>query len=157
GGDDTFNDCRDNSSPCRTVQHAVDVACSGDTVQVGAGSFAEQVHIPKDLTVVGAGTGSTTIQAPATLPAAGDIVQIDGPSVDVDRSALTVAGPGASGCGSINAGIHVMSGASGTLHDLTVADIRDQPLSGCQNGRAIRVGDPGSPATAEVSHSSILN
>jgi parallel beta-helix repeat protein len=157
GGDDTFNDCRVVSEPCKTVQHAVDVACAGDTVQVGAGTFAEQVHIPKDLTVVGAGAGSTSIQAPASLPAAGDIVQIDGPSVAVDMSALTVAGPGPSGCGSINAGIHVMSGASADLHDLSVSDIRDQPLSGCQNGRAIRVGDPGSPATAVVRTSTIVN
>ncbi len=156
GGNDTLNDCHDNTQPCKTVQHAVDVACSGDTVQVGAGSFAEQVHIPKDLTVIGAGAG-TVIQAPATLPAAGDIVQIDGSSVDVDMSALTVAGPGPSGCGSINAGIHVMNSASADLHGLTVKDIRDQPLSGCQNGRAIRVGDPGAPATATVSTSSILN
>jgi parallel beta-helix repeat protein len=99
----------------------------------------------------------TVIQAPATLPAAGDIVQIDGSSVNVDMSALTVAGPGPSTCGSINAGIHVMNSASANLHGLTVKDIRDQPLSGCQNGRAIRVGDPGSPATATVSTSSILN
>jgi hypothetical protein len=56
-GNDTFNDRHDNTQPCKTVQHAVDVACSGDTVQVGAGPFAEQVHIPKDLTVIGAGAG----------------------------------------------------------------------------------------------------
>ncbi len=156
-GDDTFNDCRVVAEPCKTVQHAVDVACAGDVVQVAGGTFPEQVSIPKNLTVVGAGAGSTIIQAPPTLPAAGDIVQIVGSPVAVDMSALTVAGPGPSGCGSINAGIHVMNGASADLHDLSVTDIRDQPLSGCQFGRAIRVGDPGSPATAIVRSSSILN
>ena len=159
GGDDTFNDCAWPAEPCPTVQHAVDVACVGDTVHVGAGTFTEQVHIPKSLTVVGAGAGSTFIQAPATLPAAGDVVQIDGSPVNVDVSALTVAGPGPSPCGSINAGIHVMNSASADLHDLTVAHIRDEPLSGCQNGRAIRVGDavPGSPATATVRNSTIVD
>ena len=158
GGDDQFNDCRNNSQPCLTVQHAVDVACVGDTVQVANGTFAEKVHIPKNVTVIGAGAGSTIIQAPATLPAAGDVVQIDGAAAnDVEMSKLTVAGPGPSGCNSINAGIHVMNGAHADLHDLSVADIRDQPLSGCQNGRAIRVGDPGAPATAVVHDSSIVN
>jgi parallel beta-helix repeat protein len=156
-GDDSFNDCRVAAAPCFTVQHAVDVACAGDTVQVGGGTFSEQVHVPKSLTIVGNGAGSTFIQAPATLPAAGDVVQIDGTPVTVDMSALTVTGPGASGCGSINAGIHVMNGASADLHHLTVADIRDEPLSGCQNGRAIRVGDPAAPATAIVRNSTIVN
>jgi parallel beta-helix repeat protein len=156
-GDDLFNDCRVAAAPCVTVQHAVDVACVGDTVQVGGGTFAEQVHIPKSLTVIGNGAGSTTIQAPASLPAAGDVVQIDGPGVSVDMSDLKVAGPGPSGCGSINAGIHVMNSANGVLHDISVVDIRDNPLSGCQNGRGIRVGDAGSPATAVIHDASVLN
>jgi parallel beta-helix repeat protein len=156
-GDDTFNDCRDSGSPCQTVQHGVDVACVGDTVQVGAGTFAEQVHVPKSLTIVGAGAASTTLLAPASLPSGGDVLQIDGPSVAVDVSAITVSGPGASGCNSINAGIHVMNGAQGNLHDLTVADIRDNPLSGCQNGRGIRVGDSGSPASAVIHNATIVN
>jgi hypothetical protein len=155
-GDDTFNDCRVAGSPCKTVQHGVDVACVGDTVQVGAGTFSEQVHIPKMVTVVGAGAGSTFIQAPATI-AGGDVVQIDGTPAVVDMSALTVEGPGPGTCGSINAGIHVMNDASANLHNLAVADIHDQPLSGCQNGRGIRVGDPAAPATAIVRNSTIVN
>src|SRR5262249_20596898 len=148
GGDDTFNDCSVASAPCLTVQHAVDVACAGDTVQVGSGTFAEQVIIPKTLDVVGSGAGSTIIQAPATtLTGAQDLIQIAGSPVSVDMSALTVAGPGPSTCGSIAAGIHVRNGAFADLHDLTVAHIRDEPLSGCQNGRAILIGDNTSPST----------
>jgi hypothetical protein len=157
GGDDLFNDCRAPAQPCATVQHGVDVACVGDTIQVGAGTFSEQVNIPKTVTVVGAGAASTTIAAPGSLPAQGDVVQIAGGSTSVDISQLTVSGPGPSGCGSIGNGIHVMNGAHGELHDLVVADIRDQPLSGCQNGRGIRVGDPAAPATAQVQHCAITN
>jgi len=160
GGDDTFNDCSVASAPCLTVQHAVDVACAGDTVQVGSGTFAEQVIIPKTLDVVGAGAGSTIIQAPATtLTGAQDVIQIAGSPVSVDMSALTVAGPGPSTCGSIAAGIHVRNGAFADLHDLTVAHIRDEPLSGCQNGRAILIGDNTSPSTgtAIVSNCTIVD
>src|SRR5262249_40298024 len=138
-------------------QHAVDVACPLDTVQVGGGTFAEQVHIPKSLTLIGDGVGTTTIKAPGTLPVAGDIVQVDGPGVSVDASELTVAGPGPSGCNSINAGVHVMNGAHGILHDLAVVDIQDTPFGGCQNGRGIRVGDPAAPATALIHDTTVSN
>ena len=39
-GSDTFNDCRDAGAPCATSQHASDVACAGDPIDVctaGAG------------------------------------------------------------------------------------------------------------------------
>src|SRR4029453_3637569 len=44
-GDDSYNDCRDSGAPCKTVQHGVDVACSGDTIMVDAGTYPEQVSI----------------------------------------------------------------------------------------------------------------
>jgi hypothetical protein len=124
------------TTPCLTIQHAVDEVaagpCPGDMVNVDMGTYAEQVTIGISLTLTGAGAGHTKIQAPATLPPLGDVVQIKGSGVSVEMSALTVAGPGpsASGQGSINDGIHVMNGAQGILHDLAVVDIRDNPLTG---------------------------
>jgi hypothetical protein len=138
-----------------------DSATPGDMVNVDMGTYAEQVTIGISLTLTGAGAGHTKIQAPATLPPLGDVVQIKGSGVSVEMSALTVAGlgPSASGQGSINDGIHVMNGAQGILHDLAVVDIRDNPLTGAQNGRAIRVGDtdPPNAATAVIHDCTILN
>ncbi|MDT4912614.1 MAG: hypothetical protein QOC66_1742 [Pseudonocardiales bacterium] len=68
GGDDIDNDCLSQSSPCETIQYAVNQADPGDTVSVGAGAgadaYAESVHIRIPLTLVGAGStgsGRTTI------------------------------------------------------------------------------------------------
>jgi hypothetical protein len=140
GGTDTANDCQTAGTPCATVQKAVDIACPGATINVAAGTYPEQVTIPKSVIVLGAGSALTTIQAPGSLPAAGDIVTISGAGTSVEIADLTVAGPGASGCGSINAGIFVRDGAFANIHDNRVVDIRDNPLSGCQNGVGILVG-----------------
>ena len=139
-GDDTFNDCRVATEPCASVQHAVDVACVGDLIEVGAGTFSETVTVPKTVTINGTGAATTTIQAPGTLPALGTIVTISGAGTSVEIRNLTVAGPGAGGCGSINAGIFVRDSAFANIHDNNILDIRDAPLSGCQNGIGILVG-----------------
>lgn len=144
GTDVGSNQCDVAGNPCLTIQHAVDVACTGDTVNVAAGTYTGQVTVGKSLTVIGAGTSSTTIQAPATLApdasGAKNIVTISGASANVELSALTVAGPGPGTCGSITTGIFVRDGAHANIHDAAVADIADAPLSGCQNGVGILVG-----------------
>ncbi len=38
-GNDGSNDCTDSGSPCRTVQHAVDQADSGDVIKVATGTY----------------------------------------------------------------------------------------------------------------------
>jgi hypothetical protein len=124
----------------QTIQAAVSNAGTGDTIDVAAGTYSEAISIKKSLTIVGAGATSTIIQSPASLPAEGAIVNVDGSGVKADISALTIEGPGPSGCGSLTSGIFVSGGANASIHDMTVKDIRDNPLSGCQNGRAILVG-----------------
>src|SRR5207249_1853258 len=52
-----------------TIQSAVDASAPGDTISIAAGTYAEQVTIMvSDLTVTGAGAGSTVIQ-PLTVSA----------------------------------------------------------------------------------------
>jgi nitrous oxidase accessory protein NosD len=57
------NDCLDGAAPCRTAQHAVDVACAGDEVALRRGVFRENVVINKPLTL--AGRGRSTVLRPA--------------------------------------------------------------------------------------------
>jgi hypothetical protein len=64
-GSNAGNDCDDSGSPCLTVQYAVDQACNGETVNVAAGTYTEQVTIGQSVSLAGAGAGSTTIVAPA--------------------------------------------------------------------------------------------
>ena len=48
-----------------TIQAAVDAAANGATIEVGAGTYREQVTVSgKNLTIHGAGTGQTIIEAP---------------------------------------------------------------------------------------------
>ncbi len=50
-GNDVGNNCL--SSPCRTIQHAVDVAGAGDTIAVAPGTYVESVTIAVRLNLVG--------------------------------------------------------------------------------------------------------
>ncbi len=88
-------DC-DQGAPCATIQHAVDVdaaaACSGDAVNVAAGTYTEQVTIPTSLNLVGEGAANTFIKAPATLAAA-IRHRHDRGGATVDLSGFTVTGP----------------------------------------------------------------
>jgi len=136
--------CPDTKRIGATVQGEVDRGSDGDTVWVKADTYDEQVVVDDDLYILGQGEGTTTIKAPASLVAGSDpgrfaVVDVKS-GADVEMSDLTVSGPGPSGCGSLHYGILVTGAAHLNAHDLTVADIRDNPLSGCQNGNGIQVG-----------------
>ncbi len=121
------------------IQPAVTAALSGDTISVAAGTYTEQVVIDKNLTLTGAGSGTTIIQAPAVLvnspTGTKEIVSVTG-SITAEISGFTVQGP----VTGINFGIYVLAGATANIHDNTIKDIRNAPFDGIQTGVAIRVG-----------------
>jgi hypothetical protein len=133
-----------------SIQLAVSAAAPGDTIVVCDGVYPEQVVINRDLSLIG--SGNSEIKAPASM--SGDLVTVMGP-VDVSMSHFIVAGPVPGGCGTIQAGIRVRDQASLNLSYTSIRDIRGEPLSGCQNGEAIRVGmrgDGAGPGHATIDH-----
>jgi hypothetical protein len=133
----------------KTIQAGVNAVVPTGTVNVAAATYPEQVTITKPLTLTGAGAGTTTIQAPGALadstclpPSNGRkaIVDVCPPTATVNMSGFTVSGPGPSSCGSIHYGIAVTNAATLNLSATTVTKIRDEPLSGCQNGVGILAG-----------------
>jgi Ca2+-binding RTX toxin-like protein len=89
----------------QTIQAAINAAANGDTIEIAAGTYREQVTVDgKDLTIHGAGTGQTIVEAPdaaslvanatdsnATRPNKFAVVTVKG-DADVTIAGLTVDG-----------------------------------------------------------------
>lgn len=93
-----------------TIQQGIDNVDVGGTVNVGAGAYAEEVTIAKDLTL--AGQGSVTLSAPT--PGSGTGVFISGDPNAVTLSGLTIenfdTGVGTNGVATLNLNDVVLSG-----------------------------------------------
>jgi parallel beta-helix repeat protein len=131
-----------------TIQEAVDHAADGDTITVCDGTYPEQVTIPvgKDGLTLSAESKGAVIKAPTTGWTGGQqgaIVKVEAQRVTIER--FTISGPG-SGSGSIGYGVEVVTGGSATVDSNDIVHIRDEPLSGDQNGWAI--GATGGSVTA---------
>ncbi|MBH1965237.1 MAG: right-handed parallel beta-helix repeat-containing protein [Comamonadaceae bacterium] len=163
GGADTGN-CQ--ASPCQSIAYALSqAAANGDTLQVGAGTYVEQLTINKSVAVQGAGSASTIIRAPAVLatnpdisPGSGGqltaIVFVTGATTDASMTHLQVRGPGPSSSGSIGYGVFVGGNARFTLDHTRITAIRDEPFANSQNGSGVRFGAPG---TGQVGRGQLLN
>jgi parallel beta-helix repeat protein len=154
-----------------TIQAAVDAAAPGDRIDVGRGTYTEEVVIGKDLDLRGAGPGATAIRSPATLTSYGvhvpdgramtAIVRV-GHGARVGISGLTVKGP--IPCGVEVSGVQALQGANLDLSAARVTDIRADAATcvpGNAAGRAVVFGMPphivvdgehGSPAYGRISH-----
>ncbi len=130
-----------------TIQEAVDAVPAKATILVCAGTYTEQVDIPKSLTLRGAGEGLTTISSPPIASMANNFGALVGGGSDrrpivfahgapVSIRDLTVDGHGAGSCSPSFYGIAYFD-AGGTISGVEVTDIRAEPLNGCQNGLGI--------------------
>lgn len=137
-----------------TIQGAVDAAVGHDTIRVCDGVYHEQVTIPADkdhLTLEAETPRKAEIKAPV-LEGEKAIVLIAG-ATGVTIRGFTIAGPGTGICASIGFGVLVGGGGSVTLENNRIADIRDEPFGGCQNGFAVGAGGFGSPGSGSVTAS----
>jgi hypothetical protein len=122
-----------------SIQDAVDMASSGDAIYVSAGSYAEQVDVNKDLSITGAGAGTTTVACPGAMTSFFNTGTNDNYPVlyahdaDVDFSALTVDGAGLGNANYRFIGVAFYN-AGGSLSDAEVLNIIDTPFSGAQHG-----------------------
>ncbi len=138
--------------PGTPIQTAVSAASPGDTISVAAGTYTEQVVIDKNLTLTGAGSGTTIIQAPDPLVLdvynRYNIVLFNG-SITVEFSGFTVQGPRAN----LNFGIAARGGATANIHDNTIKDIRDSLSLGAQRVKALIVDGA---STATITNNTII-
>jgi hypothetical protein len=108
-----------------SIMKAVDEASPGAMVNVRPGTYAEQLTLTKDLTLVGAGAGTTIVRPDLLAADAGGArsILIIGGGADVEVSGFTFQGP----VPEINTGIFVRDGAHAHIHDNALIDIRGAP------------------------------
>lgn len=124
-----------------SIEGAVLAAADGDTIEVCSGVYTEQVTLTKRLTLQARPGQLPLLKAPPAMGEPRAIIRIGaGFVVQVTVEGLAVTGPGGAGCGTIRAGIRVDSGASATIRNNRITDIRDDPLGNCASGVGILVG-----------------
>src|SRR5580700_1330161 len=96
-GDDG-NDCKTKATACATIGHAISLAASGDTIQIAAATYPENLSIPLNLTLNGAKAATTIVDGTNTSN-----VFTVGAGISLTLSNLTIKnGIGYSGGGGVD-------------------------------------------------------
>ena len=150
----TPTNCDAVDSTYFTVTAAVAASSAGDTIKVCDGLYQEQVTITTNsITLISVNHWGAKILAPLVMIDSKAIVRVNG-ATGVTITGFEISGPGAGACGSLSYGIRVDGGGSATIQNNHITLIRDEPLSGCQNGVGIGVGRNAEPTTGTAT---ILN
>ncbi len=158
-----------------TVQAAVNAATTGETINLCAGTYAEQVQITKSVSIVGTGSPIITLPATpadsttacdaafdATVPASEaneDGVAVCG-AVNVTLQGVTVnasfAQPTAN-CATVTGYYGILVGGGATLNFISsaVTGAGAVPLNGCQGGIGIEAGSS-TTTPVQVGHLNVL-
>jgi len=160
------NYCRNSLLPCKTIQRTVDLACPGDTINVAAGIYPEQVSIPKALTVHGAGKAVTIIRPTSVVanttslssgnPIAAIVLVADAVPVTIDDLKVDGSGAAFNACSPGYMGIFYRN-ASGTVDDVHVANVVHPGALGCQSVVGILAQSGGAGSTALTVSASMID
>ncbi len=144
-----------------TIQASIVAAVDGQTINVDAGTYEEQLDISKEISIVGAGIGATTIQSPTTLPlffttSANNypIVYVHD-AVNPSISNLTIDGMGRGNANYRFVGVGYWN-TGGTISNVHITTVRDEPFSGNQHGVSIYAyNNTSGPYTIDVTNVTI--
>jgi hypothetical protein len=143
--------CVGSSGGCYpTIQAAVDAAHAGDTITIGAGTFAGGVTITKSLSLRGSGAASTVIRGGDHVLTIGAYGAASEPTVSISGATITgglarssavsvpllgKAGAWAAGGGiEIPPGAHLADGATVTISDSVISGNRANPSTSVPSG-----------------------
>ena len=108
------NDCTNSGQPCATIQNAINHSVTGDFIQLGPGTFFEDVIVNQNVTIQGDSTVGTTVNGSN----AGSVFTVQFFVTAAGLSTLTITnGSGsplnfASGGGIFNAGKLIVTGCT---------------------------------------------
>lgn len=96
GGSDAGNNCEDQWARCATIQHAIDEAGAGDSVDVAPGIYAEDLTIDKPLTLRSQGGIPTHWYEPETRinGGASTAIKVEANAVRISGFEVSTAGTG---------------------------------------------------------------
>jgi flagellar hook capping protein FlgD/cohesin domain-containing protein len=123
-----------------TIQDAVNAAVPGGTINVAGGSYVEQVVVDgKDVSILGAGRGTTIVYSPSILSASFTTSDVNKPVVFIQNTPnvivrdLTVDGVGRGDTNFRMQGVAYWN-AGGQLLDCDVTRVRNKGLTSSQAG-----------------------
>ncbi len=97
-----------------TIQAAINAASSGDTIQVAAGTYTENINVgTSNLTIQGAGADSTTINGGSS----GSVITVSGALSGITIAAFTIT----AGFASDGGGVFIEQGATVSVSNCIVA------------------------------------
>jgi Periplasmic copper-binding protein (NosD) len=94
GGSDAGNNCEDQWARCATIQHAIDEASAGDSVNVAPGIYAEHLTIDKPLTLRSQDGVPTYWYQPETRidGGVGTAIRVEGNAVQISGFEVSTVG-----------------------------------------------------------------
>ncbi len=119
---DGSNDCMMVSPSCDTIQEAIDAAIAGDTVNVAAGNYPENINLDRRLTLRGAQVGVDAcwrVAGESTITGAGTLLNLVTGSAGSIINGFTFSG-----------GVTQINSSSGPIDDLQILNNRFVDFTG---------------------------